>query len=81
MKMNFRPLAVIALMAIGGCGESDDARYDAGYSDGYAVGFNTACEIRATLIEGNWEDTEYSRGYAMGQTAGVVDCNASRQSP
>jgi len=59
-------------------GESPDARYDSGYSDGYAVGFNTTCEIRATLIEGDWDDEHYSSGYRDGYATGALDCQRSR---
>ena len=70
-------LLCIAMLA--GCGGTDgDDRYGVGYRDGYAVGFNTTCEIRATLVEGAWDDEDYSRGYAEGQVAGTIDCNASR---
>lgn len=67
----------IVFVSLAGC-EDSDARFDTGYSDGYAAGFNTACEIRATLIEGDWDDENYSRGYSDGQTAGIVDCNNSK---
>lgn len=63
---------------ISGCGESPDTRYDSGYSDGYAVGFNTTCEIRATLIDGDWDDEHYSSGYRDGYAAGALDCQRSR---
>lgn len=62
-----------------GCANSE-ASYDSGYSDGYAVGYNTTCQIRATMIEGNWDSAEYSRGYADGQTAGTIACNNERRS-
>ncbi len=62
-----------------GCANSE-ASYDSGYSDGYAVGYNTACQIRATMIEGDWDSAEYSRGYADGQTAGTIACNNERTS-
>ena len=71
-----RKLSLIILMAASlmACGESNDTAYDRGYSDGYAVGYNTACKIRATLIEGDWSNTHYSRGYADGKNAGKKDC-------
>ena len=53
-------------------------QYGIGYRDGYAVGYNTACEIRATMIHGTWEEPEYSRGYSDGQTAGILVCNSDR---
>ena len=36
--------------------DDSDERLDAGYSDGYAVGYNTECKIRAILIEGDFDD-------------------------
>lgn len=55
-----------------------DERADVGYTDGYAVGYNTACQIRATLIEGDFKNEDYSRAYANGQTDGISACNADR---
>lgn len=61
-----------------GCGPSADSRYDSGYSDGYAEGYNTTCKIRATLVEGDWEDKNYSKGYQDGRAAGAADCRAKK---
>ena len=61
-------------VAVVGCGPSADSRYDSGYGDGYAAGYNTTCKIRATLIEGDWEDKNYSAGYRAGYSAGAVAC-------
>jgi hypothetical protein len=76
-------MAVLAMLGLsvglGGCANSDGS-YDSGYSDGYAVGYNTACEIRATLVEGDWGNADYSRGYADGQSAGTIACNSDRRS-
>lgn len=63
---------------LAGCGPSADSRYDSGYSDGYAVGYNTTCQIRATLVEGDWEDTNYKAGYDAGYYDGSVDCRNRR---
>ena len=57
-----------------GCGPSADSRFDSGYSDGYAVGYNTTSKIRATLVEGDWEDKNYAAGYRAGYSAGAVAC-------
>lgn len=70
------PLSAFALAA---CGGVDEDAYDSGYSDGYAVGYNTTCEIRATIIEGDWSNEDYSRGYADGQTDGTIACNADKE--
>ena len=53
--------------------------FDSVDSDGEAVGYNTTCEIRATLIEGDWDDENYSRGYADGIAGGIAACNADRR--
>ena len=66
-------LLLLVAMMVSACADPDE-RYDAGYNDGYAVGYNTTCKIRATLIEGDWDDKNYSRGYADGNDAGSIDC-------
>lgn len=68
-------LAII-LLSIVACKEED--KFDAGYDDGFATGYNTACEIRATMIEGDWDSPTYSRGYTQGNAAGVIECNRCR---
>ena len=65
----FLPLLFLA------CGGST---YDQGYDDGYAAGYNTTCDIRATLIEGDWDDEDYSKGYRAGYEDGAQDCRESR---
>jgi hypothetical protein len=64
-------------LAVAGCDVSQE-RADAGYKDGFAVGYNTACQIRATLIEGDFKNPDYAGGYARGQTDGIIDCNKER---
>jgi len=72
---------ILTLFAVAGltvsCADPDE-RYDAGYSDGYAVGYNTTCQIRATMIEGDWGNADYSRGYADGNDAGSAACLRSK---
>ena len=70
---------IFSLFMLSACGESADSRYDSGYSDGYAEGFNTECEIRATLVEGDWDDKNYSSGYQNGRAAGVAACRVSKR--
>lgn len=73
----FRIVPLLLLVSLlGACGPSPDERYDSGYSDGYAEGYNTTCRIRATLVEGDWEDADYSRGYNAGRNVGAADCLA-----
>lgn len=62
-----------------GCMEDEDERFDVGYSDGYAVGYNTECKIRATLIEGDWDSDHYTRGYNTGLRDGSKACRADQQ--
>jgi hypothetical protein len=70
----------LAVSACGGLTDGvDEDAYDRGYNDGYAVGYNTTCEIRATLVEGDWSNEDYSRGYAEGPTAGTIACNADKE--
>jgi hypothetical protein len=66
----------LAVLSLSACGPSADERYDTGYSDGYAEGYNTTCKIRATLVEGDWENEDYSKGYRAGNAAGAADCRA-----
>ncbi len=53
-------IIIVAFAVLPGCGQNADACYDYGYSDGYAAGYNTTCEIRATLVKGDWNDKHYS---------------------
>ena len=58
-------------------GESEstkDRKYDIGYDDGFAVGYNSTCKIRSTLINGDWESPSYSEGYAEGIIDGGAEC-------
>ena len=55
-----------------------DCDYEPALS-GYAVGYNTACEIRATFIEDDYGNESYSRGYADGQPNGIMACNADKK--
>ena len=67
-----------AVAALSGCGESASARYDAGYGDGYAEGYNTTLNIRSTMVRGDWNDKEYSRGYSDGRSQGVREALAKK---
>ena len=68
-------LAILALI-LSGCDSTDWT--DVGYSDGYAVGYNTTCNIRATLIEGKWDNSDYSEAYYAGYEDGEKDCKISK---
>ena len=73
----FGVLGLMALLVLSGCGDAEE-RYDAGYGDGYAVGYDTVCEIRAASIEGDFNDADYARGYAAGQADGIMACNSDK---
>ena len=48
---SLRRFALFAMLAASsGCKEDEGTTYDSGYGDGYAVGYNTECKIRATLF-------------------------------
>lgn len=66
-----RLFSMLSLIILSACGKSPSARYDAGYSDGYAEGYNTTLQIRATMVEGAWDDKNYKRGYDEGRAEGV----------
>ncbi len=70
-------VALLALLLFS-CSDPEE-RFDTGYSDGYAAGYNTECKIRTTLIEGAWDDEEYSRGYRAGDVDGRKACRDKRR--
>ncbi len=45
---------------------------DVGYSDGYAATINTACNFRATMIDGKFDNADYAKGYSLGANAGAA---------
>ena len=68
-----RPSVAIGtvLLLLAGC---DDTNWEsAGYQDGYAATYNTACKIRATLIHGKWDNAKYSAGYGRGANAAALE--------
>lgn len=69
---------ILSLLLLSSCVDSDE-RLDVGYDDGYAVGFNTTCKIRATLVEGDWKNKDYKRGYDSGYRAGAIACRNSKR--
>lgn len=72
-------LAVLALVLnwFGVFGDSEKARL-AGFNDGFAEGYNTTCRIRTTLIEGDWANEHYSKGYHAGRIEGANDCHTDK---
>ena len=67
------PIILLFILVLSGC-SSSDSNYDYGYNDGYAAGYNTTCNIRATMIKGDWDDEDYSKGYRIGYGDGAFDC-------
>lgn len=74
--MRYAVLPIAVLLA--GCEPADQA-IDRGYDDGYAAGYNTTCEIRSTLIAGDWDNSDYSSGYRDGYAAGASACLSERK--
>jgi len=58
---------------------NDEKTFDAGYNDGYAEGYNTTCEIRATMVYGHWDSKDYSKGYNVGRIDGSQQCLADKR--
>ena len=67
------PVLILTMLFIQGC-SLDSNDYDSGYSDGYAVGYNTQCNLRSTMVKGDWDNLEYSKGYKEGYSSGSFDC-------
>ena len=78
--MNKYALALCCSALLISCGDSGFTTdwSDSGYSDGYAVGYNTTCKIRVTLVEGNWDNQEYMEAYNDGYADGAADCRRSK---
>lgn len=70
--------AAVVLVFLGACSDSEE-RADVGYSDGYAAGYNTTCKIRATLVEGDWDNRAYAEAYQRGYADGSSACIAQKQ--
>lgn len=62
----------VSVVLLAACSTED--KYDTGYDDGYASGYNTTCKIRATLIEGDFDNESYKHGYDAGYRKGSQDC-------
>ena len=62
----------VLCVGLSGCERRNWA--DVGYNDGYAVGYNETCKIRATLIEGKWKNKKYAAAYRRGYSDGAIAC-------
>ena len=78
IKQSSYLLLICLLTSCGSDRPDGDGMYDSGFSDGYATGYNTTCQIRATLIN-DYDDENYRRGYNDGYIAGSDDCRRSRE--
>lgn len=74
----FRIILILPALILTGCGNNKEEKADVGYSDGYAVGYNTECKIRATLVEGDWDNPDYTKAYKMGEMEGIKNCRKDR---
>jgi hypothetical protein len=75
MKLFIGTIILAGSVLLIGCDSTNWA--DVGYDDGYAVGYNTTCKIRATLVEGNWDNSQYMTAYNQGHADGSADCRRS----
>ena len=77
MKRSISTVVVIAGLVA--CGEPPKG-YDSGFSDGYAVGFNSVCYPKRTnIIWGDWDSEHYSAGYSDGKSSGIYDAKAAQK--
>lgn len=68
-------LTLSAILVLSACqGEDEDDRFDVGYDDGLAAGYKETCGRGITLIEGDWDNEAYTRGYNAGYSDGVKSC-------
>ncbi len=70
MKTMSLLIGAVTITTLVGCDYKDWEA--AGYQDGYAATINTTCKFRSTLIGGDWNNAEYSRGYSKGANAGAL---------
>lgn len=57
--------------------ESKDSAFDRGYSDGYVVGYESICNPRSVLIDGDFDNANYRAGYNAGERSGITDGSKS----
>ena len=69
---------ILSILLLQGCFSDSDADYEYGYGDGYGAGYNTTCNIRATMVKGDWSNEDYSKGYRDGYADGSFDCRNKR---
>ena len=74
MKALLPLLLIFCIWHFGFKEDNSEERFDTGYNDGYAAGYNTTCNIRSTLIEGDWENEDYTEGYEYGYSDGSRAC-------
>lgn len=77
MRVKILIAGFIALFSLAACSNPDE-RYDTGYRDGYAVGYNGVCHLAAPVIEGDFVNSNYQTGYQAGYDAGIRACHEQR---
>lgn len=65
-------------LLLAGCSDWSE-REDVGFDDGYAVGYNTACGIRTSVVEGDFNNDRYANAYERGREAGAAACLTDRE--
>ncbi len=74
MKVLLVAASAVVGLAAGHLPQKD--RTTAGYNDGYAVGYNAACNKEPISVDGEWSNPSYSQGYAAGVTDATLACLA-----
>ncbi|NRA54215.1 MAG: hypothetical protein HRU23_08740 [Gammaproteobacteria bacterium] len=67
-------LAVIIFIIFKVLSPNAQERYDVGFSDGHAVGYNAQCNIRATTVAIDLNNEDYFKGYNNGKQHGIKAC-------
>lgn len=84
LTMTFRkPLlilltAIAAILALIGSIHFLLSERSKGYDDGYAVGYNTTCNLKQVATSGHFLIPTYSSAFAEGVIAGIISCNDFR---
>ena len=83
VELSFRRVLMVGVgvLLLTGCNDTEERRTeerrDVGASDGYAVGYNTTCKIRATLVDGDFKNKDYAQAYEEGYEEGAAACRAA----
>lgn len=66
--------ALLSVLALTACGEDPEEAFNAGYKDGYTMGFAEQCMPRITETDPDYDSAEYMRGFRTGHTVGANAC-------